>query len=578
MDLLSEAQVLQSAPSLAASPQEQTESDRSKRTFRKRVRFLSTVFLITFLGIALRLISLGFPSRLESETVPPLPTLTSQRPTIIDREGAIIATNIPSQSAFIDSRKLLDLDEAIELLRPLIPDIDYSQLRQRLAKRSGFVWIYRKIPPDQARKIRDLGIPGLSMLPESTRFYPGGNLASHVTGFVDVDGRGIAGIEKYVDGHGWSNWAQAGQPSEAAEPNPVQLSLDMRVQFAVYDELSKAVDKFKAKGAAGLVMDVTNGEVLALVSLPDFNPNLPTEALSPERINRLNVGVYEMGSTFKALTTAMAIDSGRFNVDSMHDARTPLVFGRSRIRDFQGKGRLVTTAEAFIYSSNIAMARMAMTLGTEAQKTFLKKMGQFTRLKTELPESAQPLVPAKWSEVTSATVAFGHGMAVAPLQAAMAVAGLTNGGTLIAPTFIKGAGVEARVVGRNVVKPATSEALQYLMRLNAQKGSAKRAAIAGYDIGGKTGSAEKVIDGGYAEGRLLTSFMGIVPIEQPKYLFLTMLDEPQALPESFGFATSGWNAVPVTRAIMMRALPVLGLFPSALDDEASPRPPNPALP
>ncbi|MBN9000370.1 MAG: penicillin-binding protein 2, partial [Rhizobiales bacterium] len=330
-----------------------------------------------------------------------------------------------------------------------------------------------------------------------------------------------------------------------------------------------AVQKFKAKGAAGLVMDVTSGEILALVSLPDFDPNNPGEAQGVERINRINVGVYEMGSTFKALTTAMALDSGRFTVDSLHDARAPLVFGRFRIRDFQGKGRWLTTAEAFIYSSNISMARMAMSVGIEAHKAFLKKMGQFMRLRTELPESAQPIVPTNWGEVTTATIAFGHGMAVAPLQAAMAVAGLVNGGTLIAPTFIKGTNIEQRVLGRNLVKPATSEALRYLMRLNAEKGSAKNAAIDGYDIGGKTGSAEKVINGRYAEGRLLTSFMGVVPISQPKYLFLTMLDEPQALPEPSGYATSGWNAVPTTRTIMMRTLPLLGVQSNRLKGEAA---------
>ncbi len=535
--------------------------------FKNRLRLVGLAFLLMFFVIISRLLLLGILPRVENAVEPVSPSLALKRPTIVDRNGEIVATDVPSQSAFMDSRKLLDIDEAIELLRTVLPDINYGELEERLSKRKGFVWVKRELSPEAARSIKDLGIPGLSFYSENKRLYPGGNLASHVIRLVDSDNRGIAGIEKYADGLRSSKSSGPGQTP--ATQQPIQLTLDMRVQFAVRDEISKAIEKFKAKGGAGLVMDVTSGEILALVSLPDFDPGVPSEAQGEERINRINVGVYEMGSTFKALTTAMALDSGRFTIDSLHDARAPLVFGRFRIRDFQGKGRWLTTAEAFIYSSNISMARMAMSVGIEAHKAFLQKMGQFMRLKTELPESAQPIIPTNWSEVTTATIAFGHGMAVAPLQAAMAVAGLVNGGTLIAPTFIKGTNVEQRVLGRDLVKPATSEALRYLMRLNAEKGSAKNAAIDGYDVGGKTGSAEKVINGRYAEGRLLTSFMGVVPISQPKYLFLTMLDEPQALPETSGYATSGWNAVPTTRTIMMRTLPLLGVQSNRLPGEAA---------
>lgn len=536
--------------------------EEQSRKFRKRLKIVILFFVLAYSAIASSSLYRGLNLSDDFDDSRSSSPLQRIRPQIVDRNGEVLAANIPTRSAYLDSRDVLDIDETIERLQEVFPDIDYSNLRRRLAARGGFVWIKRQLSPSQAAKIYDLGLPGLKLMNETMRFYPAGNLFAHVVGFVDIDNRGLAGIEKYVDQlSSDASTYDAPSPLNAGQQETIQLSLDQRVQFAVYDELSKAMKKFKAKGAAGLVMDVATGEILALVSLPDFDLNLPAQIDGPQRVNRMTVGVYEMGSTFKALTTAMAIDSGRFEIDTLVDARLPLVFGGATIRDFQGKGRMLTVAEAFIYSSNIAMARMAMAVGADAQKEFLRKLGQFTRLKTELPENAQPLVPDRWAAVTSATVAFGHGIAVAPLQAAMAVAGLVNGGNLIAPTFIRGAETEARMLQRNVVKASTGAALRSLMKLNAVEGSARRAAIDGYDIGGKTGSAEKVVNGRYAEGRLLTSFMGIVPASEPRYLFLTMLDEPQASPETAGYATSGWNAVPVTRSIMVRSLPALGLFP-----------------
>lgn len=546
-----------------ANQLENSSRDYNSSKLKNRLVVVMFCFILAYSTIAASLLYRGLQIGDNLDNSRPNSPVAHDRPLIVDRNGEQLAVNIPARSAYLDASDVLDIDETIERLQEAFPDIDYAGLRKRLAARRGFVWVERQLSPAQAAKIHDLGIPGLKLASQTKRFYPAGNLFAHVVGFVDIDNRGLAGMEKYIDQKlslGEAAMAVAAREDEAP-PGVVQLSLDRRVQFAVYDELSKAVKKFKAKGAAGLVLDVATGEILALVSLPDFDPNVRAKGDGPERANRMTVGVYEMGSTFKALTTAMAVDSARFTTDTLVDARQPLVFGGSTIRDFQGKGRMLTVAEAFIYSSNIAMARMAMALGAEAQRDFLRKLGQFTRLRTELPENAQPLVPDRWTTVTSATVAFGHGIAVAPLQAAMAVAGLVNGGTLIAPTFIKGSETEARTLQRNVVKDSSSAALRYLMQLNAIKGSAKRAAIEGYDIGGKTGSAEKVINGRYAEGRLLTSFMGIVPADEPKYLFLTMLDEPQALPETAGYATSGWNAVPVTRSIMIRSLPTLGLFP-----------------
>jgi cell division protein FtsI (penicillin-binding protein 3) len=376
-------------------------------------------------------------------------------------------------------------------------------------------------------------------------------------GSVNIDNSGIAGIERWIDDQGLQDLRAAGIAITNDELRAVSLSLDLGVQHALTDELQKAISRFSAIAGAGLVLDVTNGEVIALASLPDFDPNSPSDALEPDRINRMAVGTYEMGSTFKAMTTAMALDSGSFNIGSVLDASRPLRLGRSTINDYRGQNRSLKVPEAFIHSSNIAMGRMAMAIGVGKHQEFLRSLGQFDRLSTELPENAFPIIPARWSELTTVTASFGHGIAVTPLQASMAIASIVNGGFLIRPTFIKGSPVEERIISRNTVTPQTSEALRFLMRLNAEVGSAKKADVPGYFIGGKTGTSEKVVDGRYSKDRVLTAFMGIVPADKPRYLFLTILDEPKPLRDTYGFRTSGWNAVPVTGEIMKRTLPML---------------------
>ncbi|MCA0407510.1 MAG: penicillin-binding protein 2, partial [Proteobacteria bacterium] len=325
------------------------------------------------------------------------------------------------------------------------------------------------------------------------------------------------------------------------------------------EEMVAALAKFKAIAGAALVLDVDTGEIVTHVSLPDYDPNNPGDALKPENINRLQVGVYEMGSTFKALTTAMALDSGKVKLTSTFDATRPLRYGRFTIKDFHGTNRVLSVPEIFYHSSNIGTGRMAMAIGVEGHKAFLKKMGQLDRLKTELTESAEPLKPAHWGELNTLTISFGHGLAVAPLQAAMAVAALMNGGKLITPTYLKRTKEEASRISTQVIKPETSQMMRYVMRLNAEKGSATKADIPGYYLGGKTGTAEKVIGGRYSKNRLLTAFMSVMPADKPRYILLVMLDEPKGLPETHGYATSGWNAAPVTGKILERIGPMLGI-------------------
>jgi cell division protein FtsI (penicillin-binding protein 3) len=441
-----------------------------------------------------------------------------------------------------------------------MPDLDAGELRERLGSRRGFVWLKREITARQQQDIHRLGIPGVGFLEENKRVYPNGPEASHLIGLVNIDNQGIAGIEKWLDGRGLADLHMAGFATDRLQ-KPVELAVDLRVQHALRDELVASLDKYKAKAVAGLVTDVRSGEILAMVSLPDFDPNNPREANDPTRINRLTTGVYEMGSTFKALTLAMALDSGKITLNSSFDARVPLRYGKFAIHDYHAQHRMLSVPEIFTYSSNIGTARMALALGVEHHKWFLKKVGQLDRLRTELPESAEPLVPKRWGELNTVTIAFGHGLSVAPLQAVMAVGALMNGGLMVPPTFLKRSEGEARGLGTQVVKPETSAMMRYLMRLNAEKGSAKQADVEGYYVGGKTGTAEKVIGGRYSKTKLLTTFMAVMPADQPKYLVTIIMDEPQPTPETHGFATSGWNAAPTAGKVVARVAPLLGLKP-----------------
>jgi cell division protein FtsI (penicillin-binding protein 3) len=486
--------------------------------------------------------------------------VATARPDILDRNGQILATDVKTPSLFAEPRKIIDVDEAVELLTATMPDLDVNEMRERLSSKRGFVWLKREITPKQQAEIHRLGIPGLGFLSENKRVYPNGPTVSQAIGLVNIDNQGIAGIEKWVDGQGLAALHLAGLATDRLQ-KPVALSVDLRVQFALRDELAKAREKFKALAAAGVITDVNTGEVIAMVSEPDYDPNNPREANDPTRINRLTTGVYEMGSTFKALTIAMALDSGKATLNSTFDARNSLRYGKFTIHDYHAEKRVLTVPEIFTYSSNIGAAKMALACGVEAHKAFLKKLGQLDRLRTELPESAEPLIPKHWGELNTVTIAFGHGMSVAPLQAVMGVAATINGGLLIPPTFLKRTPEEAKALAKQVLKPETSVKMRYLMRLNAEKGTATSANVAGYYVGGKTGTAEKVINGRYSKTKLMTDFMAILPADKPRYMLLIMLDEPQATKETHGYATAGWNAGPTASKVIARIAPLLDLEP-----------------
>ncbi len=537
-----------------------SNTDRSAKA-RARIVLAILAFTAVYSVIAVRLIMFAIVSN--SHTVHRVVSddaIATARPDILDRNGEVLATDVRVPSLYAEPRRLIDVDEAAELLTADLPDVNSTELRERLASKRGFVWLKRDITPEQQREIYRQGLPGIGFLNENKRDYPNGAEVSHLLGRVDIDNQGIAGIEKWLDRQGLMALHMAGLASDRLQ-TPVQLALDLRVQHAVRDELVTARAKFHAIAAAGLVLNVHTGEIVAMVSEPDFDPNDPQDPHDQTLINRLTTGVYEMGSTFKAFTVAMALDSGKATLKSTFDAHSPLHYGKFEIHDFEPMQRALSVPEIFTYSSNIGAAHIAMAMGIDAHKAFLKKMGQLDRLRTELPESAEPIVPKHWGELNTMTIAFGHGLSVAPLQAVMGVAALMNGGILIPPTFLKRTEAQAQALGTRVVKPETSLMMRYLMRLNVEKGTAAKADVPGYYIGGKTGTADKVVFGRYSKTKVLTDFMAVLPADQPKYLLLIMLDEPQALPETHGFKTSGWNAVPTGGAVVARIAPLLGIAP-----------------
>jgi len=528
---------------------------------RARVGFAILAFAVIYTVIGGRLVMFAIgadgPSARRAAAQDAIATA---RPDIVDRNGEVLATDVKAPSLFGEPRRIIDKDEAIELLTATLPDLDTSEVRDRLTSKKGFVWLKREITPKQQQEIHRLGIPGIGFLRENKRVYPTGNEVAHLIGLVNIDNQGIAGMEKWLDSNGLADLHRAGFATDRLQ-RPVELSVDLRVEHALRDELLKAKEKFHAKAASGLVSNVRTGEIVAMVSVPDFDPNSPKEAHDPDRINRLTTGVYEMGSTFKAFTLAMALDTGKYDLNSMWDARGPLHYGKFAIHDDEPKGRFLNMKEVFTFSSNVGAARIALSQGVEAHKAFLRKMGQLERLRTELPESASPILPRHWGDLNTVTIAFGHGIAVAPLQAVMGIDALVNGGYLIPPTFMKRTEQEAMAIAKRVIKPETSEKMRFLMRLNAEIGTARKADVNGYYIGGKTGTAEKVINGHYAKKRVLTAFTAILPADNPRYQLLVMLDEPQALKETYGFITSGWNAVPTGGNVIARIAPLLGIEP-----------------
>lgn len=527
---------------------------------QNRIRLIGLFFGVAFLAIAGQLTKLTLFPKPDEAKIHIAAETRMPRPDIVDRNGVLLATDVAVASLFADPSKIIDIDEAIELLTATVPDLDAKELRRKLSSKKSFAWLKRQVSPEERDAVYNLGIPGVSYINERRRVYPQGHLSSHVVGYVDLDTKGIAGIEKYLDDQGALYTASLAQPEEHRS-QPAQMSVDIRVQAAVIDELTQAIAKFRAIAAGGIILDINTGEVISMVSLPDFNPNQEKKNFGKDQQNRMTSGVYELGSVIKAVTFAMAFDYGTANLQSHYDARFPLVIGNARINDYHAKRAVLSVPDVFVNSSNIGTAKMALEVGMERHQAFLRRVGLFDRLQTELPESARPLLPRHWSKLSTATAAFGHGFAVQPLQGAAVVAALLNGGHMMTPTLLKRSEEEALAMAQTVVKPTTTEMLRYLFRLNATEGTVSKADVIGYRVGGKTGTAEKVVNGRYAKDKSLNSFIGAFPMDKPKYLILVMLDEPKPTPETYGFATAGWTAVPTASKIIERIAPMLGVEP-----------------
>ncbi|MFD1696481.1 peptidoglycan D,D-transpeptidase FtsI family protein [Roseibium aestuarii] len=540
----------------------------SSGAVKSRVYIAMLAFVGVYIAFGARLAMLA-----ETIDVPQSVRLTEQdrisasRPDLIDRNGEILATDIKTASVFADARRIIDVNEAVDGLTRVLPDLDADILRRRLESRSAFVWLKRELTPEQARAVHDLGLPGIDFLTENQRFYPGGTTAGHIVGSVNIDNQGLTGIERHLD-KDWLADLQAAGFTADRRMEPVKLAMDLRVQHVVRDEVAKAVELYKAIAGVGIVLNVHTGEVVAMSSLPDYDPNDRSQALEQIRMNRATGGVFEMGSVFKSFTVAMALDSGKVSINDSFDATKPIRAGGRTITDFHGKHRVLSVPEVFIYSSNIGTAKMMLATGVDAQKEFLGKLGLTSRLETELPENAAPLLPPKWNELAAMTISFGHGISVTPMQTAVATAALMNGGKLIPPTFFPRTEDEANALAKQVVSPQTSKAMRYLYRLNVVNagGSGKRAEVPGYIVGGKTGTAEKIENGRYVSNKRRNSFLSAFPMDDPQYVVLVVLDEPK--PEREGLpATAGMNAAPTVGAIIRRAAPMLGVMPRFSEGE-----------
>lgn len=527
---------------------------------QSRVGLVMILVVFAYSVIILRLGYLGFiePDRSFAQLKEDI-AITATRPDIRDRNGETLATDIVTSSLFAEPRRIVDPDEAVEKLMTALPDLNQKAVYKRLTSNAGFVWLRRELTPAKENEILGLGIPGIGFRNETRRFYPKGETSSHIVGHVNIDNVGIAGIEKYIDDRGLKDLRQLGMVGDR-ELEPVTLSIDLRVQHFVRDELAKAMDRYQAIAAGAVVLNVHTGEVVALSSLPDYDPNRPVDALKKDRLNRVSAGLFEMGSTFKTFTTAMALDSGKVSINDTFDARKALRIGKHTINDFHAKRRILSVPEVFIYSSNIGTARMADVVGVEGHRAFLHRVGLLSRLPFELPEVAKPVEPKKWRKIHSVTISYGHGAQTTPLQTAVAGAALVNGGKLLVPTLFPRSRGLAEKRATQVISEKTSKHMRDLMRLNVEKGSGGRAEVPGFRVGGKTGTAEKVVNGRYSSSKRFNAFLAAFPIDDPKYVVLVFIDEPEP-EEGKQSATAGLNAAPVVGNIIRRSAPVLGIRP-----------------
>lgn len=522
---------------------------------RSRIMVLMVGFCLAYAAIVGRMTDLTLSSHVAVEEDPK--TAISQaavsnikRSDILDRNGKILATSLKTSSLYADPKMILDAEDAAHKLVSVFPDLSYDDLQKKLSGKRRFVWLKRNLTPKQIYAANRLGIPGVEFLNETRRVYPYGALTSHVIGYVDVDSNGLSGIERGLD------------KSLIDNKGPLQTSIDIRLQHVLQREVKKSVEDFTAIGGAGMIMDAKTGEIYAMVSLPDFNPHDPGHISDAQRFNRITLGAYEMGSTFKTFTMAAALEFAHIPLLTRYDTTHALYRGGFTIRDYHPEPHPLTIPEIFLHSSNIGTALVAEQVGTTSMKKIYSDLGFFEKPQIEIKETAAPILPRPWRDISTVTAAYGHGIAVTPLHLASGVATIVNGGYKIHPTLIhRSPETYANEERKQIISPETSATMRDLLRIVVTDGTAKFANAKGYRVGGKTGTAEKTLGKGYSTNAQIASFVAAFPIEDPRFIVLIMVDEPKGNKKSYGFATAGWVAAPYVGNVIRGIAPIEGIAP-----------------
>lgn len=533
-----------------------------------RLILLGLVFVLGFSTVAGRMAMVSATVPVEPRADLSTDPIRAQRADIVDRNGAVLATNIVTASLYAQPHQMVDPLRAAEALGRIFPDLDVADLRERFTGDRKFLWIRKTLSPEQQQLVHDLGEPGLLFGPREARLYPNGATAAHILGGAGFGREGVraaevigtAGVERVFD-------ARLRDPAQAGEP--LRLSIDIGAQIALEEVLAEGMVEMSARGAMGILMEADTGQIRAMASLPDFDPNLrPALPVSGDPadsplFNRAAQGRYELGSTFKPFTVAMALEAGLVNPGTMIDTKGPMKWGRFTIRDFRNYGPRLSVTDVIVKSSNIGTARLAIQQGAAAQKAFLGELGMLEPVPVELSEAARtkPLLPERWSDLTTMTVSYGHGIAVTPLHLAAAYATIANGGLRVRPSIVE-SDLRPGEADR-VISPLTSRQVRDMMREVVVRGTASFADVPGYGVAGKTGTADKPnAYGGYARDKVISTFASVFPANDPRYVLVIALDEPEFHHESGQtFRTAGWTATPVAAKAIRRIAPVLGLRP-----------------
>jgi cell division protein FtsI (penicillin-binding protein 3) len=538
---------------------------RRKSLLVARLRVLALIAGFTLIALAalLRIAWIGLvDSAPEERTM--AEALLPSRGEITDRNGVPLARAFPAYALWFNPDALEDggaplvkgPEEVARELARIFPDIDPKVMARRLASgKAGY--LRRRVLPDEANQVYEIGELALELPRETDRQYPQGSMAAHVLGYIGADGHGRVGMEQVLDKR---------LLDPALRGTPASLSIDLRVQGALEDELKRGMLAVDALGAAGIVLDVDTGEVLALASLPEFDPNRIDAAGEANMFNRVTNQVYELGSTFKPLTVAAAIDAGVVTDLSRRYPATPLHVAGFTIHDDEDLGPTLNVPEMLIHSSNIVTAQIADALGGERMKEAMASLGFNERPHIELPARGFPIwASGKWPRLRTMTVGYGHGIAVTPLHLASAYAAMVNGGIWRPATLMKvEPGHAAR--GHRVFKASTSARMNQLLRMITLYGTGRKANAPGFRIGGKTGSAEKPGAGGYRKHSLIATFAAAFPMDHPRYVVIAMLDEPKGTASSSFQRTAAWNAAPIVGKVVPRIGPLLGIMPDMTRD------------